>query len=221
MRSIASEIEKRHDESIGRLREWVKHPALAAEDRGMDEGCDLMMRLARDAGFQKATRVDTDGHPGVFATLDAGAATTVALYFMYDVKQADPAEWSSPPFDAAIVDKPGFGTVIVGRGAEQQRAAEDASDAAPPALHSAGPRPSMRRPPRSSRPRSTSLSGSPRVPPVTPRRSPRGPRPQSASLPCAGYAPRIPPTGPRWRSTPRPTRTVPNPGLSTIAASIG
>src|SRR5438874_6637096 len=90
MRNIASEIEKRHDESVERLQEWVKHPALAAEDRGMDEGCDLMMRLARDAGFQKTTRIETDGHPGVFATLDAGAAKTVAVYFMYDVKQADP-----------------------------------------------------------------------------------------------------------------------------------
>src|SRR6059058_3082525 len=100
LRSIQSEIEKRHDESIGRLQDWVKHPALAAENRGMDEGCDLMMRMARDAGFQKATRIDTDGHPGVFATLDAGAAKTVAIYFMYDVKQADPAEWSSPPFSA-------------------------------------------------------------------------------------------------------------------------
>ena len=32
-----------------------------------------------------------------FATLDAGAKKTVGLYFMYDVKQYDPAEWSSPP----------------------------------------------------------------------------------------------------------------------------
>jgi len=28
---------------------------------------------------------------------------------MYDVKQVDPAEWSSPPFEAAIVEKPGLG----------------------------------------------------------------------------------------------------------------
>ena len=138
MRNIASEIEKRHDESVERLQEWVKHPALAAEDRGMDEGCDLMMRLARDAGFQKTTRIDTDGHPGVFATLDAGAATTVAVYFMYDVKQADPAEWSSPPFDAAIVDKPGFGKVLVGRGAVNQKGPEAAFLAALHAIQGAG-----------------------------------------------------------------------------------
>ncbi len=31
----------------------------------------------------------------MFATLDAGAAKTVELYFMYDVKQFDPAEWKT------------------------------------------------------------------------------------------------------------------------------
>jgi acetylornithine deacetylase/succinyl-diaminopimelate desuccinylase-like protein len=136
--SIQSEIEKRHDESVGRLQEWVKNPALAAEDRGMDEGCDRMMRLARDAGFQKATRIDTDGHPGVFATLDAGAAKTIAVYFMYDVKQADPAEWTSPPFDAAIVDRPGFGKVLIGRGAVNQKGPEAAFLAALHAIQGAG-----------------------------------------------------------------------------------
>jgi len=138
LRSIQSEIEKRHDESVGRFREWVRHPALAAENRGMDEGCDLMMRLARDAGFQKASRIDTDGHPGVFATLDAGAAQTVALYFMYDVKQADPAEWSSPPFTGAIVDKPGFGKVLVGRGAVNQKGPQAAFLGALHAIRGAG-----------------------------------------------------------------------------------
>ena len=53
-----------------------------------------MAKLARDAGFQQATVIQTDGKPGVFATLDAGAAKTVGLYFMYDVKQYDPAEWT-------------------------------------------------------------------------------------------------------------------------------
>jgi len=135
---VQSEIEKRHDESITRLQNWVRNPSIAAEDRGMDEGCDLMVRMAREAGFQKATRIDTDGHPGVFATLDAGAARTFGLYFMYDVKQADPAEWSSPPFDAAIVDKPGFGKVLMGRGAVNQKGPEAAFLAALHAIRGAG-----------------------------------------------------------------------------------
>jgi acetylornithine deacetylase/succinyl-diaminopimelate desuccinylase-like protein len=139
--AIKAEIARRHDEGVKRLQDWVKQPAIAAENRGMSEGCETMMRLAREAGFANVTRVDTDGHPGVFATLDAGAAKTVGLYFMYDVKQADPAEWSSPPFDAALVDKPGFGKVVVGRGAVNQKGPEAAFLAALHAIRGAGQKP--------------------------------------------------------------------------------
>jgi acetylornithine deacetylase/succinyl-diaminopimelate desuccinylase-like protein len=136
--AIRAEIAKRHDESVRRLQEWVRQPSIAAENRGMTEGCDLMMRLARDAGFQNVTRVPTDGQPGVFATLDAGAPRTVGIYFMYDVKQVDPAEWSSPPWDAAMVDKPGFGKVVVGRGADNQKGPEAEFLAALHAIRGAG-----------------------------------------------------------------------------------
>src|SRR3546814_9768319 len=84
-----------------------------------------MAQLARDAGFQKVEIIDTDGKPGVFATLDAGAENTVGLYFMYDVKQFDVSEWSSPPLEAKIVDRPGLGKVMVGRGAVNQKRSEE------------------------------------------------------------------------------------------------
>jgi acetylornithine deacetylase/succinyl-diaminopimelate desuccinylase-like protein len=135
---VQAEIVKRHAEGVQRLQEWVRQPSIAAENRGMAEGCDLMIRLARDAGFQSVTRVPTDGQPGVFATLDAGAPKTIGLYFMYDVKQVDPAEWSSPPWDAALVDKPGFGKVVMGRGAVNQKGPEAAFLAALHALRGAG-----------------------------------------------------------------------------------
>jgi acetylornithine deacetylase/succinyl-diaminopimelate desuccinylase-like protein len=70
------------------------------------------------------TKVPSDGQPGIFATLDAGAPRTVGIYFMYDVKQVDPSEWSSPPFEARLVDKPGLGKVVVGRGAVNQKGPE-------------------------------------------------------------------------------------------------
>ncbi len=136
--AVQAEIEKRHDEGLRRLQAWIKQPSIAAENRGMKEGCELMMRYAREAGFQKVARVDTDGQPGVFATLDAGAPRTVGLYFMYDVKQADPSEWSSPPWDAAIVDKPGFGKVVMGRGAVNQKGPQAAFLAALHAIRGAG-----------------------------------------------------------------------------------
>src|SRR3984957_17632057 len=98
--AINAEIAKRHDECVKRLQTWIRQPSIAAENRGMNEGCELTMNMLREAGFGQVTKVSTDGQPGIFATLDAGAPRTVGLYFMYDVKQADPAEWSSPPFDA-------------------------------------------------------------------------------------------------------------------------
>jgi acetylornithine deacetylase/succinyl-diaminopimelate desuccinylase-like protein len=139
--SIQAEITKRHNEGVQRLQEWVRQPSIAAEKRGMTEGCEHMMRLAREAGFQHVTRMDTDGQPSVFATLDAGAPKTIGLYFMYDVKQVDPAEWSSPPWDAALVDKPGFGKVLMGRGAVNQKGPQAAFLAALHAIHGAGKKP--------------------------------------------------------------------------------
>lgn len=129
-KSILAEVDRRHDEAVRRLQEWIHQPSIAAENRGMSEGCDLMIRLLKDAGFQRAERVPTDGQPGVFATLDAGARRTFGMYFMYDVKQADPAEWSSPPWDAALVDRPGLGKVLIGRGAVNQKGPEAAFVAA-------------------------------------------------------------------------------------------
>jgi acetylornithine deacetylase/succinyl-diaminopimelate desuccinylase-like protein len=135
---IRAEITKRHDETVKRMQTWIRQPSIAAENRGMNEGCELTMQMLREAGFQQVTKVPTDGQPGIFATLDAGAPKTLGLYFMYDVKQVDPSEWSSPPWDAALVDKPGFGKVVVGRGAVNQKGPESAFIAALHAIRGAG-----------------------------------------------------------------------------------
>ncbi len=132
------QIEKRHDEAVLRLQQWIHQPSIAAENNGVTEGCELLIRMLRDAGFQSAVKVPTDGQPGVFATYDAGAPRTVGLYFMYDVKQVDPREWSSPPWEARLLDKPGFGKVIVGRGAVNQKGPESAFLAALHAIRGAG-----------------------------------------------------------------------------------
>src|SRR5216684_1244240 len=90
-----AEIEKRHGDTLKMLQRWIAQPTIAAENKGIDQGCELTMQLFRDAGFDSVQRIPTDGVPGIFATLDAGAPRTVGLYFMYDVKQANPAERSS------------------------------------------------------------------------------------------------------------------------------
>src|ERR1041384_7800944 len=116
---IRREITKRHDEAVKRLQDWIALPSIAAENRNYPAGAEKMAQLARDAGAPK----------------------TVRLYFMYDVKQFDPAEWTSPPLDARIVDKPGLGKVIVGRGAVNQKGPEASFLAALHAIRGAGKKP--------------------------------------------------------------------------------
>jgi acetylornithine deacetylase/succinyl-diaminopimelate desuccinylase-like protein len=138
VRAFHAAIRKRHSETLHCLQEWIKQPSIAAENRGLNEGCDLTMRLLRHAGFDEVIRIPTEGSPGIFATLDVGARRTIGVYFMYDVKQVDPTEWSSPPWEAALVDRPGLGKVLVGRGAVNQKGPEMAFLAALHAFQDAG-----------------------------------------------------------------------------------
>ncbi len=138
LQPVFDQVTKHHSEAVERLRKWVALPTIAAEGLNTEEGVKYMMQLAKEAGFQKVERVETDGKPGVFATLDAGAEKTVGLYFMYDVKQFDPKEWSSPPLAGKIVDRPDVGKVMVGRGTVNQKGPESALLAALHAFRAAG-----------------------------------------------------------------------------------
>ena len=122
--AIRKAAEAGKEASVKRLRDWIAFPSIAAENRNMPEGAAYMAELAKDAGFTNVEIVPTDGHPGVFGTIDVGAKRTLGIYFMYDVKQFDPAEWSSPPLEGKMVDKPDFGMSIVGRGAVNQKGPE-------------------------------------------------------------------------------------------------
>jgi len=138
LQPVYDQVRARHGEAVKRLQDWIALPSIAAEGLNSEAGVERMMTLLKEAGFQRVERVPTSGKPGVFATLDAGAAKTVGLYFMYDVKQFDPKEWSSPPLEARLVDKPGFGKVLMGRGAVNQKGPEAAFLAALHAFRGAG-----------------------------------------------------------------------------------
>ena len=121
---VVNAIHADHDAAIERLRAWIALPTIANMGVNTPQGAAYMRQLALDAGFQSARIVETGGVPGVFATLDAGAKYTLAIYFMYDVKHYDPAEWSSPPLEGKIVPRPGEGTALIGRGAVNQKGPE-------------------------------------------------------------------------------------------------
>ena len=135
---IVAVVEAQHDATVKALQDWIALPTIAAEKRNVTEGAEYMRQLALDAGFQQAKIIPTDGVPGVFATLDAGAPTTLGIYFMYDVKQYEPAEWSSPPLEAQLVERPGEGLAMVGRGVVNQKGPEMSFLAAIKAIQASG-----------------------------------------------------------------------------------
>src|SRR5271170_572315 len=123
--AVLQQIPKMHTENVKRLQGWIALPSIAAENRNFPQGPEYMAQLARAAGFSDVKLVPTSGKPGVFGTIDAGARTTVGIYFMYDVKQFVPEEWSSPPLEGRLVQKEGLGTVCMGRGAVNQKGPEN------------------------------------------------------------------------------------------------
>lgn len=141
MAKIRSAAEAQYDASVKRIQDWIRLPSIAAEDRNMAEGAEYMANLAREAGFGAVEIVPTDGHPGVIGYLDAGAKRTLGIYFMYDVKQFDESEWSSPPLAANIVERPNLGKAIMGRGAVNQKGPEGSFLAALHAMKAAGVKP--------------------------------------------------------------------------------
>ncbi len=139
--AIVAQIKAQSEATVQSLREWIALPSIAAENIGYPKGAEYMAQLAREAGFTHVELIPTKGKPGVFATLDVGAPTTLGLYFMYDVKQYDPAEWTQPPLEGRIVDRPGLGKVMIGRGATNTKGPQTACLAALRAFKAAGRKP--------------------------------------------------------------------------------
>ncbi|HEY2681991.1 MAG TPA: M20/M25/M40 family metallo-hydrolase [Steroidobacteraceae bacterium] len=136
--AVLDQIPKMHDANVKRLQEWIAVPSIAAENRNYPQGPEYMKKLAEDAGFTGVKIIPTSGKPGVFGTMDVGARTTMGVYFMYDVKQFVPEEWSSPPLEARLVQKEGLGTVCMGRGAVNQKGPENSFLSALHAFKAAG-----------------------------------------------------------------------------------
>jgi acetylornithine deacetylase/succinyl-diaminopimelate desuccinylase-like protein len=136
--AVLAQIPKMHAANIKRLQAWIALPSIAAENRNYPQGPEYMAQLARAAGFTDVKLVPSSGKPGVFGRIDAGARTTVGIYFMYDVKQFVPEEWSSPPLEGRLVQKEGLGTVCMGRGAVNQKGPENSFLSALMAFRAAG-----------------------------------------------------------------------------------
>ena len=123
---VYAHIRANREAHLENIRRWLRQPSISAEDNGVREMATLLRDDLAALGFAEAELVETDGHPGVWGYYDAGAEKTLVVYLMYDVQPIEPTGWKVPAFDAALVEDHPLGTVLMARGASNQKGPERA-----------------------------------------------------------------------------------------------
>lgn len=114
---------------IAKIQEYLRQPSVSAQNIGIQECAELTRQYLAALGCRETTLVPTEGHPGVWGYYDAGAAKTLVVYWMYDVQPVEEREWTSPPFEARVVEDKRWGPtgrIIRARGATNTKGPERA-----------------------------------------------------------------------------------------------
>lgn len=109
-------IEANFDEHLSRTQTFLRQPSISAQKIGIRQCADLLRFWLTERGA-KVEYHGEEGYPILLAEWDVGAPKTLLVYGMYDVQPVDGQTWSSPPFAAAIQERPGEGPCIIARGA--------------------------------------------------------------------------------------------------------
>jgi acetylornithine deacetylase/succinyl-diaminopimelate desuccinylase-like protein len=137
LQKVFAYIDAHIDEHVENLQKWVQQPSISNSGEGIAESAEMTKSFFDKLGCQQTrvydvgiTEYGTPGNPVVYAKCDEGAPRTIALYWMYDTMPVtQPDAWTSPPFEARILDGkqvglPNFRKVLVGRGAVNSKGPE-------------------------------------------------------------------------------------------------
>jgi len=103
--AVFDHIEANRAPFLDRLIDYLRHPSISAENIGIAEVGELLVKMLTDIGLETEL-VPTEGHPMVIGRWEkAPGKPTVLLYGHYDVQPPDPLDkWLSPPFEPTIRD---------------------------------------------------------------------------------------------------------------------
>lgn len=119
---VLSHVESEFESHLGRLQRHIRQPSISATGEGISEMVALIANDIAELGGSVDVAAGVD-FPVVVGRFDVGAERTVLIHGTYDTTPAEPDEWLAPPFAAEVVDLPGVGGCIVGRGAEDLKGA--------------------------------------------------------------------------------------------------
>ena len=114
-------IDSERDEYVLRCQELLRQPSVSGDREDVYRCAGMVCNMIRETGAHaELVPVEGDGNPVVYGKLlSPGAHHTITAYQMYDTQPVGEFDkWTSPPFDAKIVDGK-----IVARGAINSKGA--------------------------------------------------------------------------------------------------
>lgn len=125
--SVLAKVDANLDESVARLFDFLKIPSISTDPAHKGDcrtAADWIAQTLQDIGLDASVR-QTDGHPMVVAHDREGGEKSgphVLFYGHYDVQPVDPLDlWERAPFEPFLQDGPDGRTLIVARGASDDK----------------------------------------------------------------------------------------------------
>src|SRR5262245_10670010 len=90
-------FQRNRQELVEDLRTLLRQPSVAAQDLGMHECADLLLRQMQAFGMQPEL-LPTAGYPVIYSKLRGERDRTLLIYGHYDVQPADEPQWVHDPW---------------------------------------------------------------------------------------------------------------------------
>ncbi|MGG5890029.1 M20/M25/M40 family metallo-hydrolase [Falsiroseomonas sp. HC035] len=109
-------IAERLPQHLDLLRDYMAIPSTLGDAAGVRRAAEFLAAQYRALGCQVAEVVETPSLPAVWASYDAGAARTLAVYGYLDTNGLG-SGWTVEPYQGVVAAHPAFPRVLYGRGA--------------------------------------------------------------------------------------------------------
>ena len=129
VQKVYAYIDEHIDDHVENLQKWIRQPSISNSGEGIPESAEMVKGFFDELGCQQTrvfdvgvTEYGSPANPVVYAKCDEGAEKTVLIYWMYDTMPiTQPDAWTSPPFEARLVEQAPFKKVLIGRGATNSK----------------------------------------------------------------------------------------------------